>query len=150
MSFNSTIVKTYASTVVALSGVVAGTVTSAAGLVLAPNQSQNIAADSLVMNVSAAITTSTIVVATVWQVSDDGTNWRTIYALNGAAYVNVAPAGTSSLVTTAYCQPLAGFNFSKQYVRAAVLNTVATGGAGDNVTISYGWRRAFNSVPRSG
>lgn len=150
MSFNSTLVVAYASTTVALSTVVAGTITSAAALVLAPRLSQNIAADSLVMNVSAAITTSTIVVATVWQVSDDNTNWRTIYPLNGAAYVNVAVAGTGSLVTTTYCQSLAGYNFSKQYVRAACLNTVATGGAGDNITISYGWRRAFNSVPRSG
>lgn len=143
MSFNSTLQKTVNSTVVALNGVTTGTTTSAAGLVINIDQSRNVEFDSLVMNVTAAITTTSLVVQTLWQVSDDGTTWRTLYPMNGAAYVQVAATGTGSLVTTNYCVAANGWNPSKQFIRAAVLSTGATGAAGDNVTISYGFRKRF-------
>lgn len=142
MGFAQTIQKAVQSTALALNTVVAGTVTSAAGLVINPGDPRfPIEFDSLVMNVTAALTTNTIVVTTIWQVSDDGTNWRTLYPMNNAAYVAVAPAGNGGLVTTNYVQSCNGWNPAKQYIRAAVINTVVTGGAGDNVTISYNWRK---------
>jgi hypothetical protein len=148
MGFNiGGIVKVNASTVLALSGVTANTVTSSAALILVPNEITKMAMESLVMNVTAGITTSTLVVTTVWQVSENGSTWVTLYPMNGAAYVNVAAAGNGSLVTTNYVQGCLGWNPSKQYLRAAVISTVTTGGAGDNVTISYGWRKAELSLP---
>lgn len=144
---NGKLVKVYASTVLALSGVTANTVTSAAALVFSPGENTKMAMESLVMNVGAGITTSTLVVTTVWQVSDNGSTWVTLYPMNGAAYVNVAAAGTGSLVTTNYVQSCLGFNPSKRYMRPAVISTVTTGGAGDNVTISLGWFKAELSTP---
>ena len=142
MGFANTIMKAVQSTAIPLNTLVAGTTTSAAGLVINPGDPRfPIEFDSLVMNVTAAITTSTIVVTTIWQVSDDGTNWRTLFPLNNASYVAVAAAGSGSLVTTNYVQTCNGYNPGKQYIRAAVINTVVTGAAGDNVTISYNWRR---------
>ncbi len=143
MSFNANRMKAFGSYIVALTGVTTGTVTPSTS-VLAPGENQRVGPGSLYMRVSAAITTSSLVVKTLWQGSDDGTTWDTIYQSNGAAYVAVAATGSGSLVTTAYRQ---WFDFgdaaSCQYIRAAVLSTGATGGAGDNITITYGWLKRF-------
>ncbi|HEY2516957.1 MAG TPA: hypothetical protein VGI39_39065 [Polyangiaceae bacterium] len=148
MSYNSNRQKAYApsGSVVALNGVTTGTVT--AGPQLAPGDAQRVGPTALYMRVSAAITTTSLVVVTMWQASDDGTNWDTIFPGNGAAYVQVAATGNGGLVTTTYRQ---WFDFGDaaacQYVRAAVKSTGATGAAGDNITITFGWLKRFFITP---
>lgn len=158
MSFNSTIVKNYAGgvtaafaapwasykgSVIALSGVVATTVTSTAGLVLQVGGTNNIEFESLIANVQSVLTTASLTVTGVWQGSNDGTNWANIYGLNGTANTITGTAGA----TTTWYQAFAGVNPSLPYVRFAVINNVATGGASDNVTVSYNWRKRFNPTP---
>lgn len=161
MSFNSTIVKNYASgtlvamqspltavsgSQIALNTKVAGSNTSTAGLVLQPGGSHNIELDSLTALVETKVTTNTIVVTTRWEVSNDGTNWIPIYQLNAPAYVAVAAAGTGATVYTQYVQSAAGINPSWPYIRLAAVNTVVTGGANDSVIVAYNWRRRFVSA----
>lgn len=143
MSFNSSLVRGYATTIVALTGKTTGSITSAAGLVLSPGAAHNIAPNSLSAHISAGVTTSSIVVTTRWEVSNDNSTWLPLYAHNCPAVVQVAATGSGSLVTTAYVQACPGIAFSFPYIRLAVLNTGATGGAGDNVTVKYNWARAF-------
>lgn len=138
MSFNSLLVKANSSTTVALNGKTAGSVTNA--LVLNVGGINNVEWESLSANVSAALTTNTITVTTRWAVSQDGVTFVPIYPQNGAAAVSVAPAGTGSLVTTAYAQPLQA-NIAYPYVALQVIPGVVTGAAGDNVTVSYNWKK---------
>lgn len=138
MSFNSNLVKNASSTVVALNGVTTGTIT--AGPVLNVSGAIAVEWESLCANVSAAITTSSLVIKTLWQGSNDNSTWNTIYGLNGAAPVAVAATGTGSLVTTGYIQHCS-INPSYPYMRLAVLSSGATGAAGDNVTISYNFKK---------
>jgi hypothetical protein len=135
----------YKGSQIALNTVVAGTTTSTAGLVLAFG-SNDIEWDSLAALVETDITTNTITVSSKWQGSGDGTNWVDIVNLNGVAKLQIAAAGTGSLITTQYFHPLAGVNPFTRYIRLAVVNAVATGGAGDNVTVSYCFRRRSPTV----
>lgn len=156
MAFNAQLVKSYAQgavsafvapltaytgSAVALSGAVAGTYTSTPGLVIAAGSSAvNIEWESLYAIVQTGLTTSTIVATPVWQGSNDGTNWITLAGPTGGLPVSLASAGTGSLVTTTWAVPFPG-NPSFPYIRLAILNTVATGAAGDNVKVAYNWRR---------
>lgn len=156
MAFNAQLVKSYAQgavvafaaplasyngSAIALSGAVAGTFTSTPGLVIAAGSSAvNIEWESLYAIVQTGLTTSTIVATPVWQGSNDGTNWITLVGQTGAAMTSFAAAGTGSLVTTTWAVPFPG-NPSFPYIRLAILNTVVTGAAGDNVKVSYNWRR---------
>lgn len=126
---------------IALTGVTTGTITSSAGLVLGGSNIslQMVEFDSLRALVQGKITTSALVVTPRWQISDDGTNWGDLLPHNGAAYVALA-TGTGSLVTTSFYQSCQ-VNPSVKYLRMAVLSTGATGGAGDNVIVSYSWRQ---------
>lgn len=137
MSFNSQLKKASQSTTVALSGVTAGSVAGGPVLALAANDAE---CDSLVANVSVGLTTSTATVTTKWQVSNDNSTWLDLKGLNSPAAVTVAAAGTGSLVTTAYAHACP-INVSYPYVRLAVQMGVATGAAGDNVVISYNYRK---------
>jgi hypothetical protein len=131
---------------IALNTITAGTITSNAGLVLTPsNTFQNVEWESLTANVQTGLTTSTITAQTLWQVSNDGTNWATLAPLAGTTYATVAAAGTGSLVTTTYVQALDGINLAHPYLRLAVLVGVVTGAAGDNVTVSYNYRMRWVS-----
>lgn len=138
MSLNAQLKKTFGSTVVALNGVTAGSI--AAGPTLSLAQVNDPEWESIVANVSAALTTSTITATTRWEVSNNGSTFVPLYGLNAAANVTVAPAGSGSLVTTAWAQAVP-VNVSFPYVRLSVVVGVVTGGAGDNVTISYNYRR---------
>ena len=158
MSFNNRIVKSYAQgalvaftaplasykgSQIALTGVTSGSTASTAGLVISMAQN-DIEWDSLAAIVETDITTSTITVATKWQVSNDGTNWIDVRDINGTTRTTVAAAGSGSLVTTQYIQYFNGINNPFPYVRLAALVGVTTGGAGDNVTVSYNFRKRWN------
>ena len=140
----------YKGSQIALNTLVATTVASSAGLVIACAGPQwNIEWDSLWALVETDITTSTITVAGAWQVSMDNTNWLNVLTPgwptgdqhSTSKFTQVAAAGTGSLVTTQYVHPFYGFNPSFDYIRYAVQVGVATGGAGDNVTVTYGFRK---------
>ena len=135
MSFNAQIKKAYGSTVVALNTVVSGAVAAGPTLNLAAVNDPEW--DSIIANVSAVLSTATITATTRWEVSNNGVVWAPLYGLNGAANVTVPPAGAG---TTAYAQALP-VNASYPYVRLSVVVGVVTGGAGDNVTVSYNFRR---------
>lgn len=165
MAFNQQRVKSYASgatvafiaplaafkgSQIALAGITATSVASTAGLVIALAGPQfNIEWESLYALVETDLTTSTITVAGAWQGSMDGTNWLNVInpglptgdQHSTSYFTQKAAAGTGSLVTTQYVHPLYGFNPSFDYLRYAVQVGVATGGAGDNVTVSYGYRK---------
>jgi len=157
MAFNQRIVKSYSTgasqaftaplasyvgSKIALSGVTANSTASSAGLVIAVGGPQfNIQWESLHAIVETNLTTSTITATTKWQVSNDGTNWLDLLGKNGAANVTKAAAGTGSLITTQYVQAFDGINPAFPYLRLAVLVGVATGAAGDNVTVSYNWTK---------
>lgn len=160
MSFNNRIVKSYASgalvaftaplasykgSQIALNTVTSGSTASTAGLVISVAQS-DIEWESLCAIVETDITTSTITVATKWQVSNDNTNWVDFRDKNGTTRTTVAAAGTGSLVTTQYVQAFDGVNCPFPYVRIAALVGVTTGAAGDNVTASYQYRRRWNQA----
>jgi hypothetical protein len=133
---------------IALSTLVAGTTASTAGLVLSMASSE-VEWDSLSALVETDITTNTITVAGKWQGSLDGTNWLDILPNNPAAAAGTlalpqlqrAAAGTGSLITTQYLHQFPGVNPAYDYIRFAVLVGVVTGAAGDNVTVSYCYRK---------
>lgn len=133
----------YKGSQIALNTVTSGTISSTAGLVIAlAGPTFNIEWESLFALVETDITTSTITVSSGWQGSWDGTNWIQILAGASAtsAFLQVAAAGTGSLITTQYAHYFPG-NPSFDYVRYAVKVGVTTGAAGDNVTVSYGFRK---------
>lgn len=129
---------------IALNGVVSGSTTSTAGLVLGGGNVTllQIEWESLRAKIQTQITTNLLSVVPVWQVSDDGVAWSTLLPQNGAAYVQWPATGTGTLATTTQDQALQ-FNPSAKYVRIAVNSTGATGGAGDNVIVAYSWRQRF-------
>lgn len=132
---------------IALNTVVAGTTTSTAGLVLAlPSPAMNIEWDSLYALVQTGLTTNTIVVVGKWQASLDGVNWSDILGINAPANVQVAAAGTGGLITTTWFHSFAGINPATPFIRYAVVNTVVTGAAGDNVVVSYGFRKRWTGA----
>ena len=137
MSFNSRTVKASQTTIVALNTVVAGTTAGGPALSVAGTDPEN---GSIVANVSVASTTSTITILPKWQVSQDNVTWTNLKLMNTPAEVTVAAAGSGSLVTTTYAQTCP-INPPYPYVRLAVVTGAATGGAGDNVTISYNYRK---------
>jgi len=131
---------------VALNGKAAGSITSAAPLAIACGAGAgavsggNIEWGSLIADVSVALNTSTATVTTVWQGSDDGVTYKTIYMQAGAAYLSVAAAGTGATVTTAYAQTYEG-NPSYAYMRlACIVGVAGSASAADIVTISYRYR----------
>jgi hypothetical protein len=163
MSFNSSRVQPYATgaltafssplgaykgSVIALTGITATSTVSSAGLVLLPGGVNNIEFESLSALVETNLTTSTITAATKWQVTFDGTNWIDIYKEQYAATTQVstmlvAAAGTGTIATKQYVHAFAGINPAFYAMRLAVVVGVATGGAGDNVTVAYTWRKRF-------
>jgi len=134
----------YRGALVALNGVTSGTTTPAPsnGLVIAfagqGSGDVNIEWESIAVNVQAVLTTAAITAAIVWQVSNDMTNWITMGRLTNTAYQVFAPAGAG---TTNWVQYLQGYNGGYPYLRPAVLSGGATGGASDNVVISFNARK---------
>lgn len=141
MSINAQRQSPTLSNVIALNTIVAGTITPSANY-LVPGGNQRIAVDSLYMYCIVACKVSTIVITTFWQATYDGTNWFEVYPHTGAAPSAVAAAGTGTTVTTTYFQQFTGQPAAYKYVRGAVLNTVATGGSSDQVTMAYGWLKS--------
>lgn len=156
MSFNSSIVKSYAGGVltafsaplasykgsqIPLNGVVSGTTASTTGLVLAVGGVNNIEFESLSAIVEVNQATASLTNTTKWQVSNDGTNWIDLF--NKSCTVNVQKATTGASGLTQYVQSFDGINPSFQYVRFATLTGGATGGASDNLCVAYNWRRRF-------
>lgn len=137
----------YKGSQIALSGVTGATIVSTAGLVIPLAGSQfNIEWDSLSALVETDITTSTLVVQTKWQGSLDGTNWLDLWQNKyqdavGTTRLLVAAAGTGSLVTTQFIHTFAGINPGVDYIRYAAMVTTGTGAAGDNLTVSYNFRK---------
>lgn len=128
-----------------LNGITATSITSSAGAVLsvAAGSAMDIEWDSLVALVQYKLTTNTITAQGRWQGSLDGTNWSDIVGINAPANVTVAAAGTGSLVTTTVLHAFAGVNPGIGYIRYAILDGVATGAAGDNVIVSYCFRKRW-------
>jgi hypothetical protein len=158
MSFNNRIVKSgaqgalvafvaplasFKGSQIALNNITAGSTASSAGLVISMAQS-DIEWESLCALVETDLTTSTITATTKWQVSNDATNWIDFFGKNLAANTLKAAAGTGSLVTTQWVQSFDGVNCPYPYLRMAVQVGVVTGGAGDNVTVSYNYRKRWN------
>ncbi len=138
MSFGSRIRNNFSSTIVALASVAPGTAT---GPVLNIG-ALGIVEGTIVADVSAAVKTSTLTVATKIMVSVDGTTFVPLYTEVGTlCSAAVAAAGTGSLVTTAYKQRIP-IGPSYKYVRLDVVVGVTTGGASDNVTIGYSFHLA--------
>jgi hypothetical protein len=130
----------YKGTQIALNTITAGTTVSSAGAVLnCANPGLQIEWDSLHALIETDLTTSTITATPKWQVSPDGaaTTWVDYVGVNAAANVTKAAAGTGSLITTQWVQGFPGMNPAFPFIRIAVLVGVVTGGAGDNVTVSY-------------
>lgn len=162
MAFNQLVVKSYFTgaanafasplgsyngSKIALNTVTSGSTASTAGLVIACAGSQfNIEWDSLAAVVETGITTTSLTVTSKWQVSNDGTNWVDFLGLNCAANVQVAAAGSGSLVTTQYVQGFPGVNPGFPYIRLAVKTGGATGGTGDNVTVAYNFRKRWTGA----
>jgi hypothetical protein len=130
---------------IALNGITANSTASTAGLVFSYG-ANDVEWESFAALVETDLTTSTITVASKFQGSMDGTNWVDIINLNGVSKLQIAAAGTGSLITTQYFHPLAGINPFTKFIRAAVVVGVATGAAGDNVTISYSFRKRLMSA----
>lgn len=132
----------YSGSQIALNGVTAGSVASTAGLVIAMAGPQfNVEWDSLFAFVETDVTTSSITVSGGWQGSWDGTNWQNILAPGStSSFLQVAATGTGSLVKTQYVMPF-NWNPAHDYYRFAVKVGGATGAAGDNVIVSYGFRK---------
>lgn len=137
----------YKGSSIALNAVVAGTTVSTAGLVIpVASPAWNIEWDSLAAVVQTQLTTATITAQTIWQVSNDGTNWINMLGLNGAANVTVAPAGSGSAINTTYVQAFPGVNPGFPYIRMAVLSGVANGGAADAVIVAYNFRKRWTGA----
>lgn len=129
---------------IALNTIVAGAVASTAGLVIPCAGPQwNIEWESLVALVQTSLTTLNITATTRWEVSEDGTVWVPLLGLNAPGNVTVAAAGTGGAIVTNYAQACAGYDPSFPYMRLAALVGVATGAAGDTVTVSYNFRKRW-------
>ena len=90
---------------------------------------------SLAADIDMAITTSSVTLTPSWQVSDDASTWKALFAMNSAANVATA-AGTGSVVTTSRTVSFPGT--AARYVRAVVTTGGATAGATvDTYAISY-------------
>lgn len=86
-------------------------------------------------DVSMVVQTSSLTLTPSWQVSDDNSTWKDLFAQNSAANVATA-AGTGSPVTTA--RTIAFPGTAARYVRAIVTTAGATAGATvDTYAISY-------------
>lgn len=159
MAFNQQIVKSYSTgaqvaftaplaafkgTVIPLNGITANATAGVAGLVIPVAGPQwNISECALSAIVETNLTTATLTATTKWQVSNDGTAWLDIVGKNGAANVTKSAAGSGSLVTTQYAQAFDGLDPAFPYIRLAVLVGVATGAAGDTVTVAYQYRKRW-------
>jgi len=130
---------------IALNTIVAGTTSSSAGLVMAVANS-DFEWDTLAALVQYKLTTSTITVTGKWQGSYDGVNWSDLVGLNAPANVQLAAAGTGSLVTTTVIHSFAGLGTVTPYIRYAVLSGVVTGAAGDSVIVSYSFRKRWRAA----
>lgn len=90
---------------------------------------------SLGADVTMVVKTSSLTLTPSWQISDDGSTWKDLFALNSIANIATA-AGTGSNVTTARTLSFPGT--AARYVRAVVTTGGATAGATvDTYAISY-------------
>lgn len=115
-----------------LTGVVAGTVTPGATVVI--NQVQP---GSLVGHAVIEAETDGLLMYLDWQVSDDASTWFTVAPANGAANVVQATgtAGADAVITTVLEAPRSVYSF--RYARLGVRNTVANGLIADTYSIKY-------------
>lgn len=124
---------------------VAGTSTSAAGLVL---QTAQIEHGTLSCEFTLLAETNTITLEGRWEVSDDNSTWVDMPVQNNAT-VTVIGTGTAGADTAATKSvPAPGAVVGYRYVRPVVVNRVATGAVGDtwSMTLRYRLRSQFSVV----
>lgn len=103
----------------------------------------NIAAGTLSCLFTVEAETNTLTISPLWQVSDNNSTWYSVGPSNNAAVVALATgtAGDDAVVSRVVVAPSEVMGW--KYVRAAVTNGVATGGATDTYSMTVHYRR-FN------
>lgn len=119
-----------------LNTLVAGTSTPGSSVFLGQSW-RKVAGLSATVSVTAA--TSTITLATKWQVSTDNVNFTDVVNGTQNAATVVLATGTAAIVTRVIPAPDVVYGFP--YARIAVVNGVVTGAAGDLYAISYNYRQ---------
>ncbi|MCA9624739.1 MAG: hypothetical protein KC731_37205, partial [Myxococcales bacterium] len=116
-------------------GVVAGDLV--AGPLLRTGQ---LARGTLSATVAVEAETDGITLTPLWQVSNDGTTWQTVYPPNGATYVAQATgtAGDDAAVERVIQAPDSVYGF--KFCRVAIQVGVQTGTANDTWRISYNFK----------
>lgn len=123
-----------ATAVTALSGASA-TVTAGATVTMAV-----VEPNSLVANLYVQATTSSLAIASKWQVSKDGSTFYDLFGENNAANVTIVTGTGSAVASTRRVSAPAGV-YSYKYARLAIVHTGASAGAGDEWSNSYNWMK---------
>ena len=119
-----------------INGVLSGTVT-AGNAIMMGNVARKIANLSAVVNVTAA--TSSLTWTGKWQVCNDNSSWIDLRPSQNPAQVAITTGTATATGDIAFDAPLAAYGW--KYVRFALTNGVATGGATDLYAISYSYRQ---------
>jgi hypothetical protein len=121
-----------------LNTLAAGTITATPALSTA-----NIAAGTLSCLFVVEAETNTLTISPLWQVSDDNSTWYSVGPVNNAAVVVLATgtSGDDPVVSRVLSAPNEVLGW--KYVRAAVVNLVAQGGAADTYSMTIHYRH-FN------
>lgn len=136
MSFNTKLVNGAQSASGDLDTNAAGTIEGGATLLM-----DKVEIGSLSATVTVDAETSTITIAAVWEVSNNGTTWLLCTPVNNAAAVVLATgtAGADAAVTRVI--PANDAVYGWRYARCSVQNGVATGAAVDTYAIAYNYLR---------
>lgn len=136
MSRNDRLVRLYRQTTGNLDTFVAGTTTGGPSLLMHMVEKGTLSARCVL-----DIETSSITVATKWQISNDGTTWEDVVPVNNAANVihGTGTGGADAAVTRNVDAP--GAVYGARYARIALVNAGATGAAVDTYDLSYSFAR---------
>jgi hypothetical protein len=87
--------------------------------------------------------TTSLTLSALWEISDDGVNWRQARGLSNATPVAVATgtAGADVAVTRSIDAPLAVYGV--RWARCSVLLGGANGAAGDQAAVSYDYADCY-------
>lgn len=119
-----------------LNTLVSGSVVTGAAIFLGRTNRKVV---SLSARVQLTAATSTLTIATKWQVSVDGTNFVDITNGPQNAASVVVTTGTAAIVTKIIPPPDAIYGYP--YARLALVTGVTTGAAGDLYVIDYAYRQ---------
>lgn len=135
MAFNQRVTQS-AATSGTLNGVSAGTTTAGATLSLAEVSPMTLSCLAVV-----EAETSTLTMALVWQVSNDGTTWYQIVDANNAAQTVLATGtgGDDAVVSKVVSAP--GSVYGWRFARASILSGVTTGATADTYSLRYSYAR---------